>query len=715
MKLFTTKILLLLFTAMILFSCQKEEEEFIDETDEETITANSTLGVLLTRTSQNRGDLDDIIDGSDCVTVNLPITVFANGQKVVIENEDDIDLVEDIFDQSNNDEDTLEILFPITVTLADFTQVTVNSQEELNAVIAACEDDLEDTIECVAFVYPLTFFTYNSDQQQTGTVTINSDVELYEFLDELDDDEDFIALQFPVSVVVNGETMTVNNNQELLTLLSNVDCDDTSTTITDFEENLTTGSWFITYYFDDLDETSDFNGFEFTFAADNTAQAVNGSNTVNGSWNITSGSTPDLELDFGEEDPLDELEEDWDIIEITSEIIRLKDVSGGDGSTDFLTFEREPNEGNGSEDLNAFIENLTTDTWFVNLYEDDNENETCDYTGFEFTYNLNGSVVAVGATRTVNGSWSAQNDSSGIDFVLNFSIQNEDDPFEDLNDDWDVQNFDAITINTQDISGGDGSVDVLNWGRNPATGCTTGNLETFNTNLTTSSWFVNLYEDDGDDETCDYESYEFTFNADGTTTAVSNAETINGTWSSQNSGSSSGVDLILNYDFTGGDDPFEDLNDDWDVLNFDANIIRMEDVSGGNGGTDRLTFGRNPATNCNGTGGAQELTDIMENGPWLVASYIDSGSDETDDYAGYSISFNMDGTVEATNGGTTFSGVWSITGGSDLDFNMDFGPDDPFEEFNDDWDVLNYTTTRVELQDVSGGGGGTDTLIFEKQ
>ena len=28
--------------------------------------------------------------------------------------------------------------------------------------------------------------------------------------------------------------------------------------------------------------------------------------------------------------------------------------------------------------------------------------------------------------------------------------------------------------------------------------------------------------------------------------------------------------------------------------------------------------------------------------------------------------------------------------------------------------VISVTDTRVELQDVSGGGGGTDTLIFEK-
>jgi hypothetical protein len=38
----------------------------------------------------------------------------------------------------------------------------------------------------------------------------------------------------------------------------------------------------------------------------------------------------------------------------------------------------------------------------------------------------------------------------------------------------------------------------------------------------------------------------------------------------------------------------------------------------------------------------------------------------------------------------------------------------PFDEFNDDWDVVTYNNTRVELFDVSGGNGGTDYLTFQK-
>ena len=41
-------------------------------------------------------------------------------------------------------------------------------------------------------------------------------------------------------------------------------------------------------------------------------------------------------------DDFAELTEDWDILESTSTKLRLKHTSGGDGSVDFLTFEKNP-------------------------------------------------------------------------------------------------------------------------------------------------------------------------------------------------------------------------------------------------------------------------------------------------------------------------------------------------------------------------------------
>ena len=37
---------------------------------------------------------------------------------------------------------------------------------------------------------------------------------------------------------------------------------------------------------------------------------------------------------------------------------------------------------------------------------------------------------------------------------------------------------------------------------------------------------------------------------------------------------------------------FEDLNDDWDIISVTSSKVELIDISGGNGGTDYLTFER---------------------------------------------------------------------------------------------------------------------------
>jgi len=111
-------------------------------------------------------------------------------------------------------------------------------------------------------------------------------------------------------------------------------------------------------------------------------------------------------------------------------------------------------------------------------------------------------------------------------------------------------------------------------------------------------------------------------------------------------------------------------------------------------------------------GDAQAIRDILLVGLWFVASYIDSGVDETNDYTGYNVDFNIGNAVAATNGSNTNNGTWIVSSnGQELDLNF---TGTPFNEFNSSWDIISVLSNRIELRDVSGGGGGTDILIFEK-
>lgn len=527
-KTYFIRFFILFLLSVALFSCQKEEEEHIDETEEETITANSPLTGLLLRTSQSPGAYDDIIDGNSCASVILPVTVIANGQQVTVNTPEDINIIKDIFNLFPNDTDTLEIMFPISLELFDYTQVTINNQADLDALAATC-DIANAEIGCLDIVYPITFFTYNTDQQQTGTVTITNDWELFDFLYSLGPD-DFISLDFPITVQLeDGSSVEVNTNQQLQALI--LDCvantNEDPIDISQFEEDLTTGTWYVNYFFDDYDETDNYAGYEFTFALDGTAQGVKSGVVVNGTWALVEDFK--FDLFFGTTEPLDELDEDWEIIEANAEFIKLKHISGSDGSIDYLTFGREPNTGGTNTELNLFIENLITGSWYVNLLEEDGDDHTANFNEYEFTFFGNGSATAVSNSNTVNGYWTAQMDSGNLDFILNFETTINGD-FGELNDDWDVLEATQTIIRLSDVSGG-GGTDYLTFGREPNGGGGGGpDPQELRDILISGTWYVEKFLDDGDDETADFNGYDFNFYNNETVYATNGTEYVYGIW-----------------------------------------------------------------------------------------------------------------------------------------------------------------------------------------
>jgi len=121
---------------------------------------------------------------------------------------------------------------------------------------------------------------------------------------------------------------------------------DEPSTSTITTSNVTTtvsaGTWRVTYYWDtNRDETANFNGFNFTFGTSNLVSASNSLLTINGTWSIANDdSKVKLILAFTTSANFIEISDDWHVIERTDTKIRLQDVSGGNGGTDYLTFEK---------------------------------------------------------------------------------------------------------------------------------------------------------------------------------------------------------------------------------------------------------------------------------------------------------------------------------------------------------------------------------------
>jgi hypothetical protein len=115
------------------------------------------------------------------------------------------------------------------------------------------------------------------------------------------------------------------------------------------------------------------------------------------------------------------------------------------------------------------------------------------------------------------------------------------------------------------------------------------------------------------------------------------------------------------------------------------------------------------------------IENNVQAGGWRITSFIDSGKDETNHFAGYTFTFGANHVLTSTNGSSTYTGTWSVTDSNsnddnpdDIDFNIFFNVTNDFEDLSEDWHIVSQSSTRIELIHVSGGNGGTDNLIFEK-
>lgn len=106
---------------------------------------------------------------------------------------------------------------------------------------------------------------------------------------------------------------------------------------------LSKGEWVITYFFDsDKDETAHFSGYIFQFEDGGKLKATKGDTVISGTWsNGTDDSQTKLYINFSSPDDFEELSDDWHVLERSDKKIRLEDVSGGNGGTDWLTFEKQ--------------------------------------------------------------------------------------------------------------------------------------------------------------------------------------------------------------------------------------------------------------------------------------------------------------------------------------------------------------------------------------
>lgn len=118
-------------------------------------------------------------------------------------------------------------------------------------------------------------------------------------------------------------------------------------------------------------------------------------------------------------------------------------------------------------------------------------------------------------------------------------------------------------------------------------------IKNIESQITAGTWVISYFNDSGTDETHHFNGFKFSFGDDGDLSASNGTLTYNGTWkiTDSNSNDDNPDDLDFNIYFNLNNE-FEDLNDDWDIKSHTDTKLELIDVSGGNGGTDLLTFSK---------------------------------------------------------------------------------------------------------------------------
>ena len=556
---------LLLFTALTFTSCQEEFEELPQPDEQQTIMASSSTAKLIERTAANDGSFDNIVDGASCFAVKFPYTVNVNGLDITIDSREDLHVIEEIFDALDNDIDVLEILFPITITLADYTEITINNFDELRELAATCiEGGGDDDIECIDFVYPVTFFTFDINEVQTGSVTVNDDEELRRFMEGLDEG-DLISIDFPVSLkLYDGTVVTVENNAELAITIENAkeacdEDDDDDYNDDDFDKErlanyLVECPWIVlTVERDGINSSAQYEAFLMRFREDGSVTVRDREgNILNGEWelNDTNSDYVELQLFF---DTLVDFNLSWKVYEIGEGKIKL---FSGEG--DYIVMKIACEEDVEPDTLREILKECS---WVIKKVYNQGE-EINRLLGYEFKFFAEGVVTLSNGEITYEGSWEITRNDQGR-LVMSITIGEEP----GVNFEWPLSSlrYDRLKFEVPEIDY------ALVLQRVCEDNANDGDVGYIRNIMLGGEWVVAQYKDNGVDETQNYTAYTFDFLPEHFVSATVGETGVSypGLWR-----------VLRNYEGKlkvylnmGDQDPLGELTEAWDFVE----ISEMED------------------------------------------------------------------------------------------------------------------------------------------
>ncbi|HJS01613.1 MAG TPA: hypothetical protein VJ780_11835 [Flavobacterium sp.] len=322
-----------LMSIFSLTSCQNEVDE-VEGDNPNTNSANSTTANNLKRVAMFDGTSDDFLDGSSCSSIVFPFKAVVNGVTINFINQLNYEQAITLLAQLNNNTDSVVLQFPLTIKMSDYTEVVVNSQAEYNAVVQNCseaEDEGTDAISSLNISYPITILTYDASLEQTGSVVITSEQQLFSYMTNISSSE-YFSVKYPMTVtLIDGSTEVVSSDAELkanitaaLSIESKMEA--AAENKEKLEAILVNGTFKVNSFVSaGVDSANNYVGATIDFANDWKIKSMNALTTIaTGTYEVTSDTDVFLEFGYAGSTNFSLFNNTWKVVSYTSSTITLE-------------------------------------------------------------------------------------------------------------------------------------------------------------------------------------------------------------------------------------------------------------------------------------------------------------------------------------------------------------------------------------------------------
>ncbi|GAA4239189.1 hypothetical protein GCM10022291_32550 [Postechiella marina] len=330
-------LIVLLLTAIFSFTSCQSEIDSENGNRENTNNATSPTANNLERTSMYDGSFDDFLDGMSCSSILLPVTATINNTELTIISESQYSLVLDLLGEFTNDNDIISFQFPLSVKLSNYTEVQVANQTELDALMDACEtaeNEAKNAINCLDIDFPITILTFSLNAEQTGSVVIESEQQLYTYMNNFENDQLF-SVSYPITGTLSGDTVVeITSDMDLQSKIT--ECLGTNEVMQEAEVNaneikdiLVESAFKVeSYVVSGINKANNYADYTINFTNNLSVTAQNTINTtinnVEGTYEVASELNVFLSLTFSGNASFELLNNTWQITSYSQNSISLQ-------------------------------------------------------------------------------------------------------------------------------------------------------------------------------------------------------------------------------------------------------------------------------------------------------------------------------------------------------------------------------------------------------